>query len=91
MAELRWTDEQQRAIDHRAGPLRIIAGAGSGKTATMTEHIVTMIREGYVPADQIVALTFTNAAADELTQRIREALRDPGASVWSGTYHSFGM
>lgn len=91
MAELRWTDEQQRAIDHRAGPLRIIAGAGSGKTATMTEHIVAMIREGYVPADQIVALTFTNAAADELTQRIREALRDPGASVWSGTYHSFGM
>lgn len=91
MAEIRWTDEQQSAIDHRRGPLRIIAGAGSGKTATMTEHIVSMIRTGYVAADQIVALTFTNAAADELTQRIRASLDDQSISVWSGTYHSFGM
>ncbi|CAN5498560.1 ATP-dependent DNA helicase [soil metagenome] len=91
MAEIRWTDEQQSAIDHRAGPLRIIAGAGSGKTATMTEHIVSMIRSGYVDSDRIVALTFTNAAADELSHRIRASLNDQSVSVWSGTYHSFGM
>ncbi len=91
MIEIRWTEEQQQAIDHRQGPLRIIAGAGSGKTATMTEHIVSMIRADYASADQIVALTFTNAAADELTQRIRAALDDQSVSVWSGTYHSFGM
>lgn len=90
-AEIRWTEEQRQAIAHRQGPLRIIAGAGSGKTLTMTEHIVSMITSGYARADQIVALTFTNAAADELTQRIRSRLEDQSVSVWSGTYHSYGM
>ncbi|HEX2282329.1 MAG TPA: ATP-dependent helicase, partial [Thermomicrobiales bacterium] len=90
MAEFRWTEAQQRAIDHGHGPLRIIAGAGSGKTATMTAHIARLIQSGAAEPDQIVALTFTNAAAGELTERIQHALGDSSIQVWSGTYHSFG-
>jgi DNA helicase II / ATP-dependent DNA helicase PcrA len=90
MVEHEWTRQQQQAIDHRHGPLRIIAGAGSGKTATMTEHIARLIKSGSAEPEQIVALTFTNAAASELSERIRKTIGDSRVDVWSGTYHSFG-
>lgn len=90
MANPVWTPEQQAAIDHKHGPLRIIAGAGSGKTATMTAHITSLIQSGTAQPEQIVALTFTNAAAAELTERIQQSLGDSQVEVWSGTYHSFG-
>lgn len=90
MADLRWTPEQQRAIDHQSGPLRIIAGAGAGKTATMTEHIARLIQSEAARPEQIVALTFTNAAASELSERIQRTLEDSNIQVWSGTYHAFG-
>lgn len=86
----RWTPEQHAAIHHQRGPLRVIAGAGSGKTATMTEHIAQLIRSGVARPEQIVALTFTNAAAGELTSRLQATLKDSRIDVWSGTYHSFG-
>lgn len=88
--ERQWTPEQHAAIHHQYGPLRVIAGAGSGKTATMTEHIAELIRSGIARPDQIVALTFTNAAAGELTTRLQATLKDSRIDVWSGTYHSFG-
>ena len=90
MSSITWTAEQQAAINHRRGPLRIIAGAGSGKTATMTEHIARLIRTGVATPEQIVALTFTNAAASELSERIQQTLGDSRIDVWSGTYHAFG-
>lgn len=90
VVEHRWTPEQHAAIHHRHGPLRVIAGAGSGKTATMTEHIAQLIRSEVARPEQIVALTFTNAAAGELTTRLQAALKDSRIDVWSGTYHSFG-
>ncbi len=90
MVEPRWTAAQARAIEHRSGPLRIIAGAGSGKTATMTAHIAHLIRSEEALPDQIVALTFTNAAAGELSERLQRSLNDSQIGVWSGTYHSFG-
>ncbi|CAN5766753.1 hypothetical protein BH20CHL1_BH20CHL1_08660 [soil metagenome] len=90
MVERQWTTAQSRAISHQQGPLRIIAGAGSGKTATMTAHIAQLIQSEIAQPDQIVALTFTNAAAGELTERIQGSLNNPQVEVWSGTYHSFG-
>lgn len=89
MPEPRWTVEQQAAIGHATGPLRVIAGAGTGKTATMTEHIAQAISDGRVPGE-IVALTFTNAAAAELTERVATRLRTAKLGLWTGTYHSFG-
>lgn len=90
MVDRRWTTDQTRAIDHRGGPLRIIAGAGSGKTATMTAHIAQLIQTEVVRPDQIVALTFTNAAAGKLSERIQRNLGSGPTDVWSGTYHAFG-
>ena len=89
------TVEQLEAITAPVGPAHLIAGAGSGKTAVMAARIVHLIdRLGVEPA-AILGLTFTNKAAAELEQRVRQALaaggRDPasGAEITVSTYHAF--
>lgn len=78
--------EQRLAIEHVYGPLLVVAGAGSGKTRVVTERIAHLIRSGVHP-DEILALTFTNKAAEEMQQRIRKnALQPPLVT----TFHSFG-
>ena len=77
---------QKAAASHVKGALLVLAGPGSGKTRVMTHRIAHMIGQG-VPAWEIVALTFTNKAADEMKRRL--AMLVPGQKVWAGTFHKF--
>ncbi|MDX6668087.1 MAG: hypothetical protein QOK04_1467, partial [Solirubrobacteraceae bacterium] len=67
-----FTDEQHAAIDARSGPLLLSANAGSGKTSVIVERFVAAVLEDGVPVDGILAITFTDKAAAELRQRIRD-------------------
>ena len=91
--------QQQEAIEHVNGPLLIIAWAGSGKTATLTQRIAYMISQKNIAPSSILALTFTNKAASEMKERTGNAI---GADYHShmmrnrhlpyiGTFHSFGI
>jgi len=79
-------DQQRLAAAHIKGPLLILAGPGSGKTRVITHRIANMIAQG-VDARQIVALTFTNKAAEEMKKRIRTLA--PNERVWTSTFHRF--
>ncbi|MGB9234299.1 MAG: ATP-dependent DNA helicase [Terriglobales bacterium] len=73
-------DERQReAIDHNQGPMVVVAGAGTGKTTVLIQRIARLIREGHARPDQILALTYTDNAADLMKGRIRKELK--GANV----------
>ena len=71
-----WTVQQQAAIDHREGNLLVSAGAGSGKTAVLVERIIRQVIDEQNPVDinRLLVVTFTNAAAAEMRQRIGSAL-----------------
>ena len=73
-----WTTEQQKAIDTRDRTLLVSAAAGSGKTATLTERIIRSILDDENPADisRMLIATYTNAAVDELKDRIGEAIKN---------------
>ena len=76
MAEMKWTEEQKKVIDTRGRNLLVSAAAGSGKTAVLVERIIQMVtdREHPVDIDRLLVMTFTNAAAAEMRERIGEAL-----------------
>jgi len=80
------TPEQQQAVTHVDGPLLILAGPGSGKTRVVTHRIAHLLHSG-VPAWQVLALTFTNKAAQEMQARL-DGLA-PGERVWVSTFHRF--
>ena len=80
------TDAQREAATHIDGPLLMLAGPGSGKTRVVTHRIAHMLLQG-VQARNILALTFTNKAADEMKLRIDRLV--PGQHLWMGTFHSF--
>lgn len=83
--------EQQRAVSHVDGPLLILAGAGSGKTRVITHRICHMIVSHHVPASGVLAVTFTNKAADEMRQRVGARLGETyhGTPPEISTFHSF--
>lgn len=85
-------DEQARAVTHGGGPLLILAGAGSGKTKTLTHRIAYLIGELKVFPSRILAVTFTNKAAKEMRQRLAQLLNEEAENrqfmPWMGTFHS---
>lgn len=81
--------EQLEAVLHKDGPLLVFAGAGSGKTRVITYRIAHLIREHGVPPRHILAVTFTNKAADELKERLGRILQgDESRGLWVGTFHA---
>jgi len=80
------TNAQREAVQHVEGPLLVLAGPGSGKTRVVTHRIAYLVHQG-VPSGQILALTFTNKAAEEMRARVERLA--PGCNVWVGTFHRF--
>jgi superfamily I DNA/RNA helicase len=79
--------DQLDAVVHRGGPLLVVAGAGSGKTRVLTHRIAHLIDEG-VPPTAILAITFTNKAADEMRRRVAELVGPVTKAMWISTFHS---
>ena len=80
--------EQKAAVTHLNGPLLILAGAGSGKTRVITYRIAYMMQKHNVAPSSILAITFTNKAANEMRQRIEGLVGDRSKYIWCGTFHS---
>ena len=79
--------EQQKAVEFTGGAQMIVAGAGSGKTKVLTYKVAYLLKNGYKP-DSILALTFTNKAANQMKERIIELVGKKAESIWMGTFHS---
>jgi DNA helicase-2/ATP-dependent DNA helicase PcrA len=82
--------EQQRAVLHTSGPLLIVAGAGTGKTKTLTYRILHLINNG-IPAENILAITFTNKAAAEMRERLHGMLGEHRMMPMIKTFHGLGV
>src|SRR5690554_5695067 len=81
-------DRQREAVLHGEGPLLILAGAGSGKTRVLTHRIAHLIEERGIFPGNILAITFTNKAANEMKERIGKLLNGNVEDIWMGTFHS---
>jgi DNA helicase-2/ATP-dependent DNA helicase PcrA len=79
--------EQKKAVEYIDGPVMVVAGAGSGKTKVLTYKIAYLIDNGFAP-DKILALTFTNKAANEMKERIASLIGNKSDVLWMGTFHS---
>jgi DNA helicase-2/ATP-dependent DNA helicase PcrA len=81
--------QQYAAVTAPPGPALVIAGAGSGKTRTLTYRVAWLIEHG-VPPQNILLLTFTNKAAREMMRRVGDLLQHDTSALWGGTFHSVG-
>jgi len=81
--------EQKQAVTHNGKPLLIVAGAGTGKTTVITKRLAWLIMEQGLRSDEILALTFTNKAADEMVDRVDKLLPYGYVDLWVSTFHTF--
>src|SRR6478609_9654854 len=81
--------QQYQAVTALPGPALVIAGAGSGKTRTLTYRVAYLLEQG-IPPERILLLTFTNKAAKEMMRRVADLLGHELSSLWGGTFHSIG-
>jgi DNA helicase-2/ATP-dependent DNA helicase PcrA len=82
-------EQQLAAVTAPPGPALVIAGAGSGKTRTLTYRVAYLLEQG-IPADRMLLLTFTNKAAKEMMRRVADLLGHDLPDLWGGTFHSIG-
>lgn len=83
-------EKQKEAVEQKDGPILVIAGPGTGKTRVITHRIANLIREHSVKPDNILAITFTNKASQEMQDRVIDEIGDPhGPQVKVKTFHSF--
>lgn len=83
-------DAQKEAVLHKNGPLLVVAGAGSGKTRVLTHRVVALLENGS-SAREILAVTFTNKAANEMGNRVKALIREQEQIPLIGTFHSIGV
>jgi DNA helicase-2/ATP-dependent DNA helicase PcrA len=81
--------QQHAAVTAAPGPALVIAGAGSGKTRTLTYRVAYLLEQG-IPPERILLLTFTNKAAKEMMRRVADLLGHELSALWGGTFHSIG-
>ena len=82
-------EQQHAAVTALPGPALVIAGAGSGKTRTLTYRVAFLLEQGIQP-ERILLLTFTNKAAREMMRRVNDILGEDLSALWGGTFHSIG-
>lgn len=84
-------EEQKKAVEYLDGPLLVLAGAGTGKTRVITYKIAYLVENCKIPASKIMAVTFTNKAAKEMHNRLKNLIGIKAQPLWAGTFHAISL